>query len=123
MQCIVPTFGWNKLWHNNRNGFIGLALINDLFQIFEHGFNEEAEWRIENNETCSFPPRLPLLLDFFGFISVHGNVDSRYIIRKQFCITQGFKSSLMNSTHRHDDTVTCLAGRQAAELVQCQMSG
>src|SRR5687768_954680 len=29
----------------------------------------------------------------------------------------------MNPTDRHDDAVTCLAGRQAAELIEREMSG
>ena len=50
-------------------------------------------------------------------------MDGGHIIRKKFCIAQGFQGSLMDSTDRHDDTVARMPSRQSTEFIQGEMRG
>ena len=39
----MPALGWQKLWDNDREGLVWLAIIDDALKVFQQGLNKEAE--------------------------------------------------------------------------------
>src|SRR5512145_1234257 len=119
----MPALRRDELRDDDGDRLVRLAAFDDLLDIPEQRFDKKAERRIEDHQTRSLPPGLPLLLDFFRFLRIQGNVDSGHIVGKKLGVAQSLQRSLVHSTDRHNDAMTRVTGGQAVEFVQSQMSG
>src|SRR5512143_2930799 len=55
MQRVLPTSGRDELWHDNGNGLVGLARIDDPLQILKQRLNEQPVRGIQYDQAGTLP--------------------------------------------------------------------